>query len=254
MGLKDILVRREQAQVAKEDKPFDTLFIADGDAAVIRFVDDDMYEERKFHTKVKEFSSGKKFTFTIPCVDKCAYCKSVDTEVAKQKTKIMAWVYVSEILHTTSDKEGKWVAKKRAGGKTVYVETVDAIRLFLNSVGNKGALSEQIIELYSNNGTITDRFFSWGRKGSKQLDTTYSLVPRDKSDFEIAIKTPMTLSEAADYMLRSANSSLNFNGNNSGSKSVSQKEEVPQEVSEATQKALDDIITGAADDDEGSLF
>lgn len=253
MSLKSVLAEREKRQQAREEAPFQTLVLRDGDTALIRFLDDDMYEERKFHTVLQTFPSGKKFTFNIPCVNRCDYCDSPNDDISKQKTKIMAWVYVSSIYHNKADAEGKWVSKKRAGGKLVYVEAVDRVLLFLNSIGNKGALSEQILECYQENGTICDRNFTWTRKGSGQMDTTYILKPGDKSDFDIAVKTPMTLQDAANYLIKSAKTSLSFKSNGNGKTAGKVVEEVSQKVDEATAKALDDIIAGD-DEGDGSLF
>lgn len=184
------------------------LGLQDGESVVLRFLTDtDGIIKDKIH-EVEEMSpmgkSWRKYRCTKDDTGICQYCSKGETPT----WILYLWSYVYYVLHTTQNPKlndnpdaDKW-APVKVGSHTMYKEDVNSPRVFRSKLGGRDKVIEKaFIEFADEYGTWCDRDYKWARKG-KSLDTTYILMPKDKSEMSDEIKiVKESLPKLSDYVL-----------------------------------------------------
>lgn len=184
-GLKEIVEKNaEAAEIANQNR-VKFLFLNEGDAATIRFLDDDQVIETKLHEYKEMAPQGEKFRkaycpqnlFGKPC----KWCAAGNVP----KSVYVFLVYVYNIIHKTQNPDlntnpeaVKWDLFKQGNNITLYKENVGDIRIFRMKFGKDGVMKNTIHQFVSEYGTLSDRDYRYSRSGSG-IKTVYSLVPRD---------------------------------------------------------------------------
>ena len=183
-GLQNIKAHSEEVQKAKAEKDnlIRTLRISSGDSVKLRFLTDgDEIIQVPFHNYTINFPSGKKFSKDVYCVGRgCVVCdEDKFTEENKAiRQKILAYVFVYEIEHRQKRPDTDW---KLDPATKKYLEKVNSPMLLFTGKGNGGYIEGLFTSYYGKYKTLVDRDYTWERKGDSMNDTTYALMPDDKT-------------------------------------------------------------------------
>lgn len=196
-------LKKKYADQAKRGvvKKSNQLEIKAGDVAVIKFIQDaSKIYICGFHAVPTKGKFGE-YNQDVYCPAQdgqpCQYCERIGEEIAILHKKWHAWVWVDKIFHT-KQADANWMVGKR-GKKQYYVEEVHGIRLLRKGEGKGKYLTNKLISVYEEYGTLLDRIFLWKRTGDKRDDTLYDImVSTEDQDFAIEPKAEiMTLKEVA---------------------------------------------------------
>lgn len=187
-------------------KKSNQLEIKDGDVAVIKFVQDaNKIYICGFHSVPTKGRFGE-FNQDVYCKAQdgqpCEYCEQIGEDIAILHRKWHSWVFVDKIYHARQS-DANWMVEKR-GKKQYFVETVQGIRLLRKGEGKGKYLTNKLISIYEEYGTLLDRVFLWKRTGQKRDDTLYDILPStEDKNFKIDLKgDPMPLKEVAQQYVR----------------------------------------------------
>jgi hypothetical protein len=187
-------------------KKSNQLEIKDGDVSVIKFIEDaNKIFICGFHGVPTKGKFGE-YNQDVYCEaqdgKKCEYCEQIGEDIAIVHRKWHAWVWVDKIYHAKQG-DANWMVGKR-GKKQYYVEVVNGPRLLRKGEGKSKYLTNKLISIYEEYGSLTDRIFLWNRTGGKRDDTLYDiLLSSGDPDFKIEIKGElMSLKEVAQQFKR----------------------------------------------------
>lgn len=195
-------LKKKYADQAKRGvvKKSNQLEVKAGDVAVIKFVQDaSKIYICGFHAVPTKGKFGE-YNQDVYCPAQdgkpCQYCERIGEEIAILHKKWHAWVWVDKIFHT-KQVDANWMVGKR-GKKQYYVEEVHGVRLLRKGEGKGKYLTNKLISVYEEYGTLMERVFLWKRTGDKRDDTLYDImVSTEDADFAVEAKDLMTLKEVA---------------------------------------------------------
>jgi len=196
-------LKQKYADQAKRGvtKKSNQLEIKGGDVAVIKFVQDaNKVFVCGFHAVPTKGKFGE-YKQDVYCKaqdgENCSFCEQIGEEIAILHKKWHAWVIVERIYHS-KQADANWMVGKR-GKKQYYVEVVNGLRLLRKGEGKGKYLTNKLISIYEEYGTLLDRVFLWKRNGDKRDDTLYDiLVSTEDKDFKAEIPEDlMSLKEVA---------------------------------------------------------
>ena len=182
----------KQMQKDKENRPQqgsvgNRMRLKAGDIARVRFLTDiDEIFWGYFHTIPKFTRTGKRYSESFYCIaedkEKCPYCEAVGEDIAVTRRKYFFWVYVYEIFHADQSKP-EWKAVEH-DDETMYKEIVGAPKILETGPGMNSYIENRFNTWVRKFKTLIDRDYLWKRTGASMDDTSYDLVPEDKSDFD----------------------------------------------------------------------
>jgi len=178
-GIRDIKKKADEIAAYRSKDRIKYINLRPNESATLRFLTDgDDLISAQFHN-VQEMTPKGNFWTKKYCTNDgtCKYC----AEGLANSENLFLWAYCYSISHTqqnpaleTNAEAQKWVRTKQPDGSFVYLEAVNAPRVFRTTVGAKGAYKNNLIQLYNTHGTFLDRDYKLSRVGNG-LDTTYSL-------------------------------------------------------------------------------
>jgi len=193
-GLKELVTKSGEAEVASQQNRVKTLFVGDGETALIRFIDDEEMIQTKIHELEEMTPTGKKWpkrycTESLQGVP-CKWCAAGNFP----KNIYVFLVYVSSIIHkgqnpalNTDSQATKWTPVKQ-GAQILYKEDVNEIRILRTKFGKDNYLKNMVLKFADEYGTLCDRDYKFSRTGAS-TKTSYSFVPRDPSPIsEVVLK------------------------------------------------------------------
>lgn len=169
-------------QKQRPDWVVSQLRIKGGELAKIRFLTD--YPEIRaagFHT-FPTFNTSLGFNIyrNIYCVQQdnepCKYCESQTPLIWQWH----AWVWVYDVLRSVASQVA--IEPVTIGEKVFYKEKINAVRLLRRGPGRNFYIIASFKTYFNKYGTLCDRDYEWSRQGSRRDDTTFALIPEDKSD------------------------------------------------------------------------
>jgi hypothetical protein len=185
-GLKKIQEKSAENEYLSDQNRVKLLFIGDGDAAIIRFINDDEMIQTKIHEYEEIQPSGKKYKKAY-CSENltgapCKWCAAGN--VGKSVYVFLSYVYY--ILHKNQNPElnknadaAKWEAAT-INNQVFYKEDVGEIRLLRMKFGKDGYLKNKVLNFVNEYGTLCDRDYRFSRTGSDKR-TLYDFTPKDPS-------------------------------------------------------------------------
>lgn len=152
------------------------LFLRQDDVAEVRFMNDgsEIYWDR-FHTIT---SDDGKFN-TIRCIGEevCPHCANKNFP----GSIFFTWVYVRRILHANTQPEYIKTVTANVNGRKVYVQEVNAPRVFECRFGKSNSRWNTLMSLFHKYQTLCDRDYDIKRVGARKEDTDYNFIPGDKT-------------------------------------------------------------------------
>ena len=111
--------------------------------------------------------------------------EGVDTSGVPEDTslshKFALWVYVYNIVHT-SKKVDDWIEIEGPSGKKMYREDVNDFRIVSLGFGMRDATWNQLVDCYSDWGSLNKGVIRFKRTGTGRYDTSYQIVATPKTD------------------------------------------------------------------------
>jgi len=111
--------------------------------------------------------------------------EGVDTsgvpEEAYLSHKFALWTYVHHIIHT-SKKVDDWIEIEGPAGKKMFREDVNDFRIISLGFGMRDATWNQLVDCYSDWGSLDKGVIRFKRTGTGKYDTSYQIVPTPKTD------------------------------------------------------------------------
>ena len=185
-GLKEIQEKSEEIEMMANQSRMQYVYLGDGDTAIIRFIDDNEMIQTKMHEYEEMSPQGKKYRKTY-CSDNltgspCKWCAVGNIP----KNVYVFLTYVYHIIRknqnpalNSNPEAAKWEVVK-SGGKVLYKEEVNGIRILRTKWGRDGYIKTTILGFVEEHGTLCDRDYKFSRAGLS-LKTTYNFVPKDSS-------------------------------------------------------------------------
>lgn len=175
-GIKRIQQSKEEGQ--KESRGIgNELILKDGDQAFLKFVatgndDDERMGDAWFHTIKTPRDDGYTQFKTVLCERESGTCKLCKDEKASHQFGI--WVFVYYVMHTER-KSDDWTIEKTPSGTERYRENVNDFRVFRRGFGLNDYLWNQVVDIYTEEGSLNQKVVRIKRVGSGMKDTSYSL-------------------------------------------------------------------------------
>lgn len=187
-------------------KKSNQLEIKDGDVAIIKFIQDaNKIYVCGFHSVPTKGKFGE-YNQDVYCKAQdgqpCEYCEQIGEDIAILHRKWHAWVWVDRIYHARQG-DANWMVEKR-GKKQYFVEVIQGVRLLRKGEGKGKYLTNKLISIYEEYGTLLNRVFLWKRTGQKRDDTLYDILPStEDKNFKIELKgDTMPLKEVAQQYVK----------------------------------------------------
>jgi len=197
-ALKQKYVEQAKRGVVKKSNQLE---IKGGDVAVIKFVQDaTKIFVTGFHAVPTKGKFGE-YNQDVYCPaqdgESCQFCEQIGEDIAILHKKWHSWVWVDKIYHA-KQADANWMAGKR-GKKQYFIEVVGGVRLLRKGEGKGKYLTNKLISVYEEYGSLLNRIFLWKRTGEKRDDTLYDILPStEDTDFSIETKAElMPLKEVA---------------------------------------------------------
>jgi len=196
-------LKQKYADQAKRGvtKKSNQLDIKGGDVAVIKFVQDaNKVFVCGFHAVPTKGKFGE-YKQDVYCKaqdgENCSFCEQIGEEIAMLHRRWHAWVMVEKIYHS-KQVDANWMVDKR-GKKQYYVEVINGVRLLRKGEGKGKYLTNKLISIYEEYGTLLGKVFLWKRNGEKRDDTLYDILPStEDKDFKVDVPSDiMPLKEVA---------------------------------------------------------
>jgi len=124
-------------------------------------------------------------------------------EGTRPSHKFAFWAYVTEIFHSSNPRNNDyWQLVSGPGGQKMFKEEVNAFRVVTLSMGRSNSLWNQLVDVYSDWGSLSKGVIRIRRKGEK-LDTTYTIsaTPKEDSIPESMYDELNALPSIKEYML-----------------------------------------------------
>lgn len=201
-------LKQKYADQAKRGivKKSNQLDIKGGDVAVLKFVQDaNKIFVCGFHAVPTKGKFGE-YNQDVYCKaqdgENCQWCERIGEDIAILHKKWHAWVFVERIYHA-KQADANWMIDKR-GKKQYYVEVINGLRLLRKGEGKGKYLTNKLISIYEEYGSLLDRVFLWKRNGDKRDDTLYDILPStEDKDFKIEAPADlMSLKEVAQQFVQ----------------------------------------------------
>jgi hypothetical protein len=234
-GLKEIQERSEEVEQLANQNRLKHVYLRDGESALIRFIGDDEMLQTKVHEYEEITPTGKRYRKSY-CMENltgapCKWCASGN--YAKNLYVFLAYTY--HVIHKSQNPElnedpnaTKWTAVKQ-GSQVLYKEDVGEVRVLRIKWGKDYVNKNMILNFANTYGTLTDRDYVYSRTGAT-IHTSYSLVPKDKSEISDEVAAAIKEAPHIDEILGVSKEDKSEDSSPSGAKEPVEKDDSAEDL------------------------
>lgn len=186
-GIDRLIQSRKEEETNREtSNQFRLLLrLKDGDNAYLSIVPTGKEDDNRFDGEIfvhsETIPGGEKFRATNSVCEKsttkqnCQYCE----KKIPASRQFAFWAYVGYILHPTK-RADSWEEYKMPSGQLMYKETVNDFKIFSRGPGRSRYLENQLIDIYTERGSLDGTSVRVRRTGIGRDDTAYDIKDTGK--------------------------------------------------------------------------